>query len=76
MEALVWVAVKDADLDWDWVFRDAKVEDLQNRLGFLVTLPGDWRNRTVLRRPSRYSRGWSNCWNTLAYNGRTRFEPQ
>ena len=38
VEALVWVAVKYADLDWDWVVREAKVEDLQNRLGFLVTL--------------------------------------
>lgn len=38
VEALVWVAVKFADLDWDWVVREAKVEDLQNRLGFLVTL--------------------------------------
>lgn len=38
VEALVWVAVKYADLDWDWVVRQAKVEDLQNRLGFLVTL--------------------------------------
>ncbi|NOT45996.1 MAG: helix-turn-helix transcriptional regulator [Acidobacteria bacterium] len=38
VEALVWVAVKYADLDWNWVVRQAKVEDLQNRLGFLVTL--------------------------------------
>lgn len=38
VEALVWVAVKYADLDWDWVVRQAKVEDLQNRLGLLVTL--------------------------------------
>ncbi|MGE3512691.1 MAG: hypothetical protein AB7N65_27835 [Vicinamibacterales bacterium] len=38
VEALVWVAVTYADLDWDWVVRQAKVEDLQNRLGFLVTL--------------------------------------
>ncbi len=38
MEALVWVAVTYADLDWDWVVRQAKVGDLQNRLGFLVTL--------------------------------------
>jgi transcriptional regulator with XRE-family HTH domain len=38
VEALVWVALTYANLDWDWLVRQAKVEDLQNRLGFLVTL--------------------------------------
>ena len=26
------------DLDWDWLIREAKVRDAQNRLGFIVTL--------------------------------------
>ncbi|NOT44419.1 MAG: helix-turn-helix transcriptional regulator [Acidobacteria bacterium] len=38
VEALVWLAVTYADLNWAWAVRQAKVEDLQNRLGFLVTL--------------------------------------
>jgi hypothetical protein len=33
-----WVALTYANLDWEWLVRQAKVEDLQNRLGFLVTL--------------------------------------
>ncbi|MGC4084958.1 MAG: helix-turn-helix transcriptional regulator [Vicinamibacterales bacterium] len=38
VEALVWVALTYADLDWEWLVRQAKLDDLQNRLGFLVTL--------------------------------------
>lgn len=38
VEALVWVALTYANLDWDWLVRQGKLEDLQNRLGFLVTL--------------------------------------
>src|SRR5262245_26787941 len=35
VEALVWVALTYSDLDWEWLTREAKVNDLQNRLGFL-----------------------------------------
>ncbi len=38
VEALVWVLVAHADLDWTWLVRHAKVDDLQNRVGFLVSL--------------------------------------
>jgi hypothetical protein len=38
VEALAWVALTYPDLDWDWLTRQVKVDDLQNRLGFLVTL--------------------------------------
>ena len=38
VEALVWVAFTYASLDWDWLVRQAKLDDLQNRLGFLATL--------------------------------------
>jgi transcriptional regulator with XRE-family HTH domain len=38
LEALPWLAVKYADLDWDWLIREAKLRDIQNRLGFLVAL--------------------------------------
>jgi transcriptional regulator with XRE-family HTH domain len=36
VEALPWVLVKYPDLDWAWLLREAKADDLQNRLGFLV----------------------------------------
>ena len=36
--ALPWVVRAYPDLDWDWLLREAKVRDLQNRLGFVVTL--------------------------------------
>ena len=38
VEALPWVLVKYPDLDWAWLVREAKVDDLQNRLGFLVSV--------------------------------------
>lgn len=37
-EALPWVAYEHADLDWPWLLDRAKRMDLQNRLGFVVTL--------------------------------------
>lgn len=38
IEALPWLAAEYDDLDWDWVIREAKLRDAQNRLGFVVTL--------------------------------------
>jgi hypothetical protein len=32
------VLLKYPDLDWAWLLREAKVDDLQNRLGFLVSV--------------------------------------
>jgi transcriptional regulator with XRE-family HTH domain len=46
VEALVWVVVTYSDLDWEWLTREAKVNDLQNRLGFLVTLARQLAERT------------------------------
>ena len=46
VEALVWVALAYPDLDWKWLTREAKVNDLQNRLGFLVTLARQLAERT------------------------------
>ena len=37
-EGLPWVAAKYADMDWDWLVQNAKLNDLQNRLGFVTTL--------------------------------------
>lgn len=38
VEALPWVLERYPDLDWAWLMREAKADELQNRLGFLVTL--------------------------------------
>jgi hypothetical protein len=38
VEGLPWVLVKYPDLDWNWLLRETKANDLQNRLGFVVTL--------------------------------------
>jgi DNA-binding XRE family transcriptional regulator len=36
--ALPWVFLKYRDLDWPWILMHAKLRNLQNRLGFLVSL--------------------------------------
>jgi transcriptional regulator with XRE-family HTH domain len=40
-EGLSWLALAYADMDWDWVVRNAKLLDRQNRLGFVVTLASE-----------------------------------
>lgn len=36
--ALPWLALHYVDMPWAWVVEKAKVQDLQNRLGFVVSL--------------------------------------
>lgn len=38
VEALPWVLLRFPDLDWPWLVSQAKQHDVQNRLGFVVTL--------------------------------------
>jgi transcriptional regulator with XRE-family HTH domain len=38
VEALPWLLLHFADLDTTWLVREAKVRDLQNRIGFVVSL--------------------------------------
>ena len=37
-EALPWVLLKHPDLNWEWLVRAAKVNDLQNKLGFVTSV--------------------------------------
>ncbi|HWN07269.1 MAG TPA: hypothetical protein VNO53_08910 [Steroidobacteraceae bacterium] len=37
-EALPWVLLTYPDLDWPWLVSQSKLHDVQNRLGFVVTL--------------------------------------
>ena len=39
--ALPWVLLTYPDLDWPWLIRHAKLQDAQNRLGFLVAVAKD-----------------------------------
>ncbi|MEK6664918.1 MAG: helix-turn-helix transcriptional regulator [candidate division NC10 bacterium] len=38
VEALPWLVLRYWTLDWEWLVREAKLRDLQNRLGFVVSL--------------------------------------
>ena len=37
-EALPWLVLRYSEMDWVWVQRDAKLRNLQNRLGFTLVL--------------------------------------
>jgi len=37
-EALPWLVLRYSQMNWEWVFREAKLRDLQNRLGFTLAL--------------------------------------
>jgi transcriptional regulator with XRE-family HTH domain len=46
-EGLPWLAFKYSnDMNWDWLVNNAKLHDLQNRLGFVVTLARRFAERT------------------------------
>jgi transcriptional regulator with XRE-family HTH domain len=36
VDALPWVLLRFSNVDWPWLLREAKANDLQNRLGFLL----------------------------------------
>ena len=38
VEALPWLLLTFPDLNWQWLIMNAKLHDLQNRLGFITTL--------------------------------------
>ena len=44
-EALPWLLTRFPDLDWDWLVNEAKKWNVQNRLGYLVTLAADVARR-------------------------------
>ena len=45
-EALPWVVLHYPNLNWNWLFERAKVKDVQNRLGFVLTLTRQLAERT------------------------------
>jgi hypothetical protein len=50
-EGLPWLAMTYVDMDWDWLVRNTKVHDRQNRLGLL----SHWRAKC--RRAGRRASG-------------------
>ena len=40
-EGLPWLALTYVDMDWDWLVRNAKLHNRQNRLGFALSLAGE-----------------------------------
>jgi transcriptional regulator with XRE-family HTH domain len=48
-EGLPWVAFTFTDLDWDWSVKTAKLNDVQNRLGFVVMLARRLAEKTNLQ---------------------------
>lgn len=45
-EGLPWLLLKYQDMDWNWLVRNVKLHDRQNRLGFAVNLAKDVAKRT------------------------------
>ena len=45
VEALPWLTCTFVDMDWDWLVKNAKVHDRQNRLGFVAELAGRFAKR-------------------------------
>jgi len=52
-EALPWLVMRFAEMEWNWVVNRAKVLDLQNRLGFAVTLARELAETQNLGSPQR-----------------------
>jgi transcriptional regulator with XRE-family HTH domain len=46
VEALPWLTFRYSDLDWEWLLRNAKLNDRQNRLGFIVDLAEELAEKT------------------------------
>jgi hypothetical protein len=46
VEALPWLTLTYVDMDWNWLVRNAKLNDRQNRLGFVATLGAELAKRS------------------------------
>ena len=44
-EGLPWLTLTYVDMDWDWLVRNVKVRDRQNRLGFAMSLASEVADR-------------------------------
>lgn len=46
-EALPWLVYKYREMDWEWLTRNAKLNDRQNRLGFVVALAEEFAEKAA-----------------------------
>ena len=61
-EGLPWVALAYVDMDWDWLVRNAKLRDRQNRLGFALSLA---REVSEAKKESERTRKLRSCLEVL-----------
>ncbi|HEY4900525.1 MAG TPA: hypothetical protein VIH91_06875 [Terriglobales bacterium] len=52
-EALPWLVLKHWEMDTGWLVKEAKLHDLQNRLGFVVSLARNARSKASPPKPQR-----------------------
>jgi transcriptional regulator with XRE-family HTH domain len=57
-EALPWLAMTYVDMDWEWLVRNAKVHDRQNRLAFAVSLASELSERKKESKRTGKLRSW------------------
>jgi transcriptional regulator with XRE-family HTH domain len=55
-EAFPWLLLRYWDADWNWAMQQLKVLDLQNRLGFVVTLARELAQKNGLSSPEHLQR--------------------
>ena len=53
VEGLPWLVSRYPDMDFDWLVPQARMRNLQNRLGFTVTLTRLASGNDVLREPEK-----------------------
>lgn len=58
VEALPWVVARHPKLDWKWLLATAKQNDLQNRLGFVVTVARQLAERQNDQKTAATLRKW------------------
>lgn len=52
LEGLPWLAYQFHDLDWEWLIREIEQRELQNRLGFIVTLAREMAEQLGANQPA------------------------
>jgi transcriptional regulator with XRE-family HTH domain len=60
VEALPWLLVNYPNVDWPWLLRAVKQNDLQNRLGFLVSVARELAERHGRQAAAEALRHWEN----------------
>jgi transcriptional regulator with XRE-family HTH domain len=81
-EALPWILLEYPDLDWESLIREVKIRDLQNRLGFLISVArrvaeqqgDDFKAKLLRTKETALSRSRLLLEDTLCHNSLTAAE--